>query len=97
MVAIPPTNTLIGEVILIALIAIVLFIIFKIGKSIPKLIFGIIINSVLGFVAIFALNYFFNLAIPIQSYTLIPIALFGLPAVGTFVILRFFGLLAIIL
>jgi hypothetical protein len=34
MVAIPPVNTLISEVILIALIAVVLLIIFKIGKTI---------------------------------------------------------------
>ncbi len=97
MVALPPTNTLIGELILVALIAVVLFIIFKIGKSILKLIFGIIINSILGLVAIFALNYFFHLGIPVQAYTLIPTALFGLPAVGTFVILRFFGMLAVLL
>jgi hypothetical protein len=97
MVALPTASTIIGEVILIALIGIALFVIFKIGKSILKVIFGIIINSILGIIAIFALNYFFNLRIPIQAYTLIPTALFGLPAVGTFVILRFFGLLAVIL
>ncbi|MGI0100235.1 MAG: pro-sigmaK processing inhibitor BofA family protein [Candidatus Micrarchaeaceae archaeon] len=97
MVAIPPTNTLLGEIVLIALIAVVLFIIFKIGKTILKLILGIIINSVLGLAAIFILNYFFGLGIPVKLYTLIPTALFGLPAVGTFVILRFFGILALIL
>lgn len=97
MVALPVANTFIGEIILIVLIGIVLLIVFKIGKLFLKLIFGIIINSVLGLIAIFALNYFFNVGIPIAAYTLIPTALFGLPAVGTFVILRFFGLLAIII
>jgi len=97
MVALPATNTLLGEVILIVLIAIVLFIIFKLGKSILKLLFGLILNSVLGLIAIFAMNYFFNIGIPIAAYTLIPTVLFGIPAVGTFVILRFFGLLAIII
>ena len=92
MVALTVGNTLISEVILIVLIGIVLFIIFKMGRGILKLLFGIIINSVLGIIAIFALNYFFNLGIPItQLFVLIPTALFGLPAVGTFVILRFFG------
>ena len=56
-------------------------------------VFGIIANSILGLAAIFALNYFFNFQIPIHLYTLIPSALFGLPAVGTFVILKFFGVL----
>lgn len=93
MVAIPPVNTFIGEIILVALIGIVLFIVFKIGKSILKLIFGIIINSILGIIAIFALNYLFKIGIPLGLATLIPTALFGLPAVGTFVILRFFGYL----
>ncbi len=48
--------------------------------------------------AIFVLNHFFNLGIPLSKlYIIIPTALFGLPAVGTFVILKFFGVLAIIL
>ncbi len=86
------TNTLIGEIILIALIAVVIFVIFKLGKGLMKLLFGIIANSILGLIAIFALNYFFSFQIPITLYTLIPTALFGLPAVGTFVILKFFGI-----
>ncbi|MDE1870801.1 MAG: pro-sigmaK processing inhibitor BofA family protein [Candidatus Micrarchaeota archaeon] len=93
MVVVPPINTFASEVILIALIAVVLFVIFKVGKSILKLIFGLIINSILGIIAIFALNYFFRMGIPLELATLIPTALFGLPAVGTFVILRFFGIL----
>lgn len=93
----PIGNTLLSEVILVLLIAIVLFIIFKLGKSILKLLFGIIANSILGVIAIFALNYFFALDIPIGLSastglaTLIATAIFGLPAVATFVILRFFG------
>jgi len=97
MVALPATSTLLGEVILIVLIGVVLFVIFKLGKGIMKLLFGIVANSILGLIAIFALNYFFNIGIPIHLYTLIPTALFGLPAVGTFVILKFFGVFAIIL
>lgn len=93
MVALPATNTILGELILIALIGIVLFVIFKLGKGLMRILFGIIANSVLGLAAIFALNYFFNFQIPIHLYTLIPTALFGLPAVGTFVILKFFGVL----
>lgn len=97
MVVLPAANTVIGEIILIALIGIVLFVIFKIGKGIARLLFGIIANSILGLVAIFALNYFLDFQIPLHLYTLIPTALFGLPAVGTIVIMKFFGVLAIIL
>ena len=97
MIPVSESSTLIGEIILIAAIAVVLFIIFSIGKTILKLIFGIIINSVLGVIAIFLLNGIFNMGIPVAAYTLIPTALFGLPAVGTFVILRFFGMLAVII
>ena len=52
----PVGNTLLSEVILVIMIAIVLFIIFKLGKSILKIIFGIIANSILGIIAIFALE-----------------------------------------
>ena len=94
MVSIPPPfgNTLLGEAVLVILIAVVLFIIFKLGKSILKIIFGIIANSILGIIAIFALNYFLGIGIPIEFTTMLPTALFGLPAVGTLVILRFFGI-----
>jgi hypothetical protein len=91
------TNTILGEVILIVLIGIVLFVIFKLGKGLLKILFGIIANSVLGLAAIFALNYFLNFQIPIHLYTLIPTALFGLPAVGTIVIMKFFGVFAILI
>ncbi len=85
------TGGLISEIILFALIAIVLFIIFKVGKAILKLIFGIIANSILGIISIYLLDYFFGLGIPIALYTLLPTAIFGLPAVGTFVILKLLG------
>lgn len=83
---------LVSEIILVALIAAVLFVIFKIGKGILKIIFGIIINSIVGVVAILALNYIFDMGIPIGVATMLPTALFGLPAVGTLIILKFFGI-----
>ncbi len=92
MASLPISSTFLGEIVLIALIAVVLFIIFKLGKSILKLLFGIIANSVLGLIAIFVLDYFLNLGVPIGLATMVPTAIFGLPAVGTLVILRFFGI-----
>ena len=84
-------STVLGEFLLVVLIAVVLLIIFKLGKSILHFIFGIIANSVLGIIAIIILNSFFEIGIPLNATTLVPSALFGLPAVGTLVILRFFG------
>jgi len=90
-------STLFSEIIIVVIIAALLFVIFKLGKFILKLLFGIIANSILGIIAIFALNYFFALDIPVGLSastglaTLIATAIFGLPAVATFVILRFFG------
>ncbi len=91
MVALPFGSTLMGEALLILLIGIVLLIVFRLGKFILKLVFGIITNSILGIVSMFLLNSVFGLGIPIGAATLLSAALFGLPAVGTFVILRFFG------
>lgn len=88
---IPPFwGSLAGIVIIIAIIAALLWIIFKMGKSLLKVILGIIANSVLGVIAILVLNLF-NIGIPIALFTLIPVALFGLPAVGTLLILRLFS------
>ncbi len=92
MAALSISSTLLGEIVLIALIAVVLFIIFKLGKFFFKLIFGILANSILGLIAIFVLNDFLNFSIPISFATMVPTAIFGLPAVGTLVILRFFGI-----
>ncbi|MEM0150134.1 MAG: pro-sigmaK processing inhibitor BofA family protein [Candidatus Micrarchaeaceae archaeon] len=86
-------GALASEIILIIVIALVLFIIFKIGKLLLRVIFGIIANSVLGVIAIFALDYLFALGIPLELPEIAASAIFGLPAVGTMVILRLFGLL----
>ncbi|MCL4383779.1 MAG: pro-sigmaK processing inhibitor BofA family protein [Candidatus Marsarchaeota archaeon] len=80
------------ELIIIAAIGILLFLIFKVGKSILRLIFGLIANSILGLIAIFALNYLFKMEIPINLAIILSTMIFGLPAVGTFVILHLFGI-----
>ncbi|MDE1856860.1 MAG: pro-sigmaK processing inhibitor BofA family protein [Candidatus Micrarchaeota archaeon] len=85
-------NTLIGEIIVLAIIAVIIYIIFKMGKSLVKLIVGLIANSVLGLFSILLLDYLLGLSIPVTYSTMIPTAIFGLPAVGTLVILRFFGI-----
>lgn len=66
----------------------IIIIILKLAKSILKLVAGIIINSILGFFAIFLLNAAFNLGIPFSIPIIVSTAIFGLPAVGTLAILK---------
>ena len=81
-----------SEAIVIVAIAILLYIVYKIGKSLLKVILGVIINSVLGIAVVYLVDTFFEMGIPLKIYTMIPLALFGLPAAGTLIILRFFGI-----
>ena len=85
-------SAVMGELTLIALIAVVLFLVFIVGKTILKFVIGIILNSVLGVISLYILDFVFNMGIPIKVYTVAAAAVFGLPAVGTFVILRLFGI-----
>ncbi len=83
------------EYALVALMILALvYIILKIGKKLLKWVFGIIINSILGFVAILLLDYAFNLGIPFTLPIVISTAIFGLPAVGTIAILKVMGMFA---
>ncbi|MCL5106279.1 MAG: hypothetical protein M1331_02715 [Candidatus Marsarchaeota archaeon] len=84
-------SNIIVELAIIAVIGLVVFLIFKLGKSLLRLIFGIIANSILGLLAIIVLDYIFNFKIPLILPIIIATALFGLPAVGTFIIMRLFG------
>ena len=85
-------SNIIIELVIIAIIGLVVFLIFKFGKSLLRLIFGIIANSILGLLAIIVLDYIFNFKIPLILPIIIATALFGLPAVGTFIIMRLFGI-----
>ena len=93
LIALPslPAN-LIGsatsEIVIIVAIIVVILLIFKLGKFV----FGLLTNSVLGLIAYFALNYIFNLGIPINLPIIIVTAIFGLPAVAIIVILRLLGI-----
>jgi hypothetical protein len=91
MIATGFLGTLGGEIIVVVAIVVLLWIIYKIGKSLLKIILGIVINSVLGIGSIYLVDLIFNMGIPFQAATLIPLALFGLPAAGTLIILKFFA------
>ncbi len=76
------------DILVIALlIGVAVITIFKI----PKIILKLITNSIVGIIAILALTYVFNVGIPLKTYVLIATALFGLPAVVIFSLLKVFG------
>jgi hypothetical protein len=84
-------SALISTIITIIAIGLVIFIVFKLGKTILRIVFGVIANSILGFIVIFLLNYLFDIGIVFTIPVLVSVALFGLPAVGTIVILKLLG------
>jgi len=61
--------------------------IFLLTKSLLKIFFVLVANTIAGLVAIFVLNYF-GIKISITLASLVAIALFGLPAVGTLLLLK---------
>jgi hypothetical protein len=79
---------IVSEIVLIAAILLVLFIILKLGK----LILGLILNSILGLLAIFAVNYLFNLGIAYNILTVIVVAITGLPGAAVIILLKLIGI-----
>ncbi len=74
-------------VVLLAICGLVLLV-FKVGGLLLRIVFGIIINSLLGLISIVILNAVFDLGIPIVTPVLVAVAVFGLPGVGTIAVLR---------
>ncbi|HIH50219.1 MAG: pro-sigmaK processing inhibitor BofA family protein [Candidatus Micrarchaeaceae archaeon] len=77
-----------SEIVVIAAILVVLFVILKLGK----LILGLILNSILGLIAIYLMNTIFSLGIVYNLLTIIVVAIFGLPAVAVIIILKLIGI-----
>lgn len=77
-----------SEIVIIAAILLVLFVIFKLGK----LLLGLILNSILGLIAIYLVNAIFNLGIIYNLLTIIVVAIFGLPTVAVIIILKLIGI-----
>jgi hypothetical protein len=82
------SGTLVSEILVILCIFLVLYIIFKLGK----LIAGLIVNVILGFVSIFALNAIFGLGLTFSLVVLVITAIFGLPGVAVIVVLKLLGI-----
>lgn len=92
VLAIPLGDTFSSEVIIFVLAAALLYTIFRLGKGLFRLVLAILINSALGIVALFLLNRLFGVEIPVVIATLVPTAIFGLPAVGSMVLLKALGI-----
>ncbi|MDE1851955.1 MAG: pro-sigmaK processing inhibitor BofA family protein [Candidatus Micrarchaeota archaeon] len=91
---VPAANSLsstLSLILVVIAIGVVLYTVFRFGRFIVKLIIGILINSVVGFVVLLLLNYFLGMGIPLNTETMAATAVFGLPAVGTMVILKLLG------
>lgn len=84
-------STLASEVAIFLGIALVILIVLKLGKFLFKIVFGVLANSLLGIILMFVVNYMFGMGVPINTATLVAAAIFGLPAVGTMVILKLLG------
>ncbi len=79
---------LVSEIVVIAAILLILFVIFKFGNIILVL----ILNSVLGLIIIWLVNSFFMLGITYDWITWIVVAVLGLPAVAVIILLKLIGI-----
>jgi hypothetical protein len=77
-----------SEIVLIAAIVVVLYIIFKLGN----LILGLILNSILGLIAIYIVNYLFALGIVYSLLTIVIVAITGLPGAAAIILLKLVGI-----
>lgn len=81
-------GSVLSEIVVIAAILLVLYVIFKLGN----VLIGLLLNSILGLIAIWLINAIFGLGIVFNLLTWIVVAIFGLPAVAVIVILKLIGI-----
>ena len=81
-------GTIASAVVLLVLIAAIVGIIFFLGRMLA----GLVVNSILGLIAIFAVGVLFGISITINVITLIVVAIFGLPAVLIIILLKLIGI-----
>lgn len=95
LVSNPAIASFLSFVILIIGIVILLLIVGFVGKLLIRLIVGIIANSILGFIALWLISFLFGITLTLTDPVLACIALFGLPGVGTLLILKLYAGLAL--
>lgn len=81
---IPGLNSIMDSLIILAIIGVTLALFIYLFWNVVK---RLAINSVVGIVLILLLNLVFGVSIPLNEFTVAAVALFGLPAVGTILIL----------
>ena len=79
---------LLSVIVMVAAIFFILFVVLKFGS----IILGLILNSILGLIAIWLANSLFALGITYDWITWIVIAIFGLPAAAVIILLKMFGI-----
>ena len=81
-------GSVLSEILIILAIIVVLYIIFKLGNILAAL----LVNTIVGLLALFIFNSLFDLHIVYNLITIILIAIFGLPAAGIVIFLKFIGI-----
>lgn len=89
--AVPALNSIASLALVAIGIGLVLFVIMTVGKLMLKIIVGLILNMLLGFVALFLVGWAFGISIALTLPIIAAIVIFGLPAVGTMLLLKLFG------
>jgi len=90
--ALPVIGTILSEIVVLLAFVLLMVLVWKFGKFVFKVVFGLVSNTILGFVTLFLVNYFFGLSIPLSLPVIVATALFGLPGVGTIIVLAFLGI-----
>ncbi|MDE1859995.1 MAG: hypothetical protein KGH67_05730 [Candidatus Micrarchaeota archaeon] len=80
-------DSLLSELLILIGALLVVYVIFALGR----VILGIMLNIILGFIAIEIINALFALAIPFDFIVIVLTALLGLVGVAIVVVLKFLG------
>lgn len=91
----PAIGSVLALVLIIVGIAVVVFVVLRLGSWMSKVLIGIAVNSVLGFVLLLVIGYLFDITVKYTTALVLSVALFGLPAVGTILLLKIVGGIAL--
>ena len=78
-------------------IALLIFVVLKLGGLVTKLIVGFIMNVLLGLILLYIANNIMGITFSYTFPEMVSIALFGLPGVGTMILLKLGGVALAIL
>ena len=93
----PTIDSILSLILVIIGIALIILVVMKVGKLLTKVVVGFVMNAILGFIALFAIGYFFGITVPYTLPVIASVVLFGLPGVGTLLILKLGGIVLAIL